>query len=115
MRVATIWLVVGAIAMLMSITYALAWGDLFGEAAVLFEYPWFHVSMIDLYTGFMLFSGWIVYRERSPYVACLWVLSVLLLGNLASCVYGLVAAAESKGEWRAFWMGSRSGRSQRTA
>ncbi|MHC5024778.1 MAG: DUF1475 family protein [Planctomycetota bacterium] len=108
MRIAITVLTVGVLVMTASITYALMYGEFFQEAEVLFEFPWFHLSMIDLYTGFFLFSGWILYRERSLPVAVAWIVLVLTLGNLTSCLYALVAAARANGEWRTFWLGARN-------
>ena len=95
MRLSIGLLAVGVLVMAVAIGYALLAGDLRGEARVLFNYPWFHVSMIDLYTGFLLFSGWIVSRERSRGVAVIWIVLLLTLGNLAACAYALAAAVRA--------------------
>lgn len=101
-------LVAGVVVMAVAIGYALLAGDLRGEARVLFDYPWFHVSMIDLYTGFLLFSGWIVSREQSRGVAAVWIVLLLTLGNLAACAYALAAALRARGDWNVFWLGKRA-------
>lgn len=99
----------GAIIMVAAITYAFVYGGLFVEARTLLDYPWFHVSMIDLYMGFLLFAGWIIYRERSLPVAIVWIVLLCTLGNLASCVYVVIAAMRARGDWRVFWMGTHAG------
>ena len=99
---------VGAVVMGAAIIYALTFGDFLLEASILFEHPWFHVSLIDLYVGFLLFCGWIVFRERSRGRAAAWIVLILTLGNFAACVYALVAAIKANGDWRAFWLGSRN-------
>lgn len=101
-------LAAGVVVMAVAIGYGLLSGDLWGEAMVLFKYPWFHVSMIDLYTGFLLFSGWIVSREQSRGVAAIWIVLLLTLGNLAACAYALAAAIRARGDWTAFWLGKQA-------
>ena len=61
----------GCCTMAAVICYGLLAGDLRGEARILLAYPWFHVTMTDLYTGFLLFGGWIVFRERSLMIAAI--------------------------------------------
>lgn len=98
----------GVVVMGAAILYGLIIGEFFREAGVLFAEPWFHVSIIDLYVGFLLFCGWILFRERSIGKAILWVVLVLTLGNFASCLYALWAALGAKGDWQVFWMGQRA-------
>jgi hypothetical protein len=107
MHITKLLLTLGVLIMAGSIAYAMVVGDFFAEAAVLFRYPWFHLSMIDLYVGFLLVAGWILFRERSRLTAIVWVVLVLALGNLASCLYALLVAIRSRGDWRWFWMGHR--------
>jgi hypothetical protein len=99
---------IGAFIMFAVIVYGFVVGDLIGEASVLFRHPWFQVSMADLYTGLFLFSGWIGFRERSRTRTTIWILLLILLGNLATCIYALTAAIQSRGNWRAFWLGQRA-------
>lgn len=105
MRLAIALLSIGFVVMAATISYGLLAGDLVGEARVLLDYPWFHVSMIDLYVGFLLVCAWIVARERSLAIAAIWIVLVLTLGNLASCGYAIVAAIRARGDWRVFWQG----------
>ncbi len=108
MRIALLLLALGFTIIAVAIAYGFIIGDFFGEARVLLGYPWFHISMVDLYLGFFLFGGWIAFRERSPWVAACWIVSLCLLGNLSSCAYGILALYQSRGNWRKFWMGSRA-------
>lgn len=100
---------VGVGVMAAAIGYGLLAGDLWGEAQVLLKYPWFHVSMIDLYVGFALVAGWIAFRERSPLVTVIWIVLLMLLGNLVSCGYALLAVIRAKGDMRRFWLGKHAG------
>lgn len=115
MRTAVVLLILGFLIMAGAIGYAMIAGDFFDEAGVMLDLPWFHLSMIDLYVGFFLFSGWILCRERSRPIAIAWIVALLLLGNLTSCAYALVAAIGAKGDWTAFWLGHRADRAEGAA
>jgi hypothetical protein len=97
-------LALGGAVMAAAIGYALLRGDFWTEAGILFKYPWFHLSMIDLYLGFLLFSGWVAYRERSG-AALVWIVLILTLGNLAAFAYALAVAWRARGDWNWFWQG----------
>jgi hypothetical protein len=105
MRTMMILLAIGFCVMASVITYGFVAGDLVGEAKLMLAYPWFQISMVDLYTGFLLFGGWIIFRERSRTTAILWIILLLTLGNLASCAYAFLAAVQSRGNWHIFWLG----------
>lgn len=105
---AKVLLGVGAVVIAAAIVYGFAAGGLFEEARILFGYPWFHVSMIDLYLGFFLVAGWIAYREKSVGRTLVWLVLLCTLGNLVSCLYALWALNQSRGDWRRFWLGWRA-------
>jgi len=94
---------------LLTMTAALTWGfsvgDFWEEGAQLMRLPWGVISVIDVYTGAALFSGWIAFRERSRAAVAGWVLSIIVLGNLATSAYALLALATSRGDMVHFWMG----------
>jgi len=60
---------------------------------------------VDLYVGFILFSGWIIYREKSLARSVIWVVLMMLLGNWTASLYALVALLTSRGDWKRFWLG----------
>ena len=99
-------LIIGGSIIALAIIYALVFGTFWQEAEVLFPLPWFQLTLIDLYLGFFLFAGWIWFREESAGKAIIWIVVLCLLGNLAACVYAILALAKSKGDWPSFWMGS---------
>lgn len=101
-------LTIGAVVVAAAIAYAFIVGDFFAEAEVMLPLPWFHLSMVDLYIGFFLFAGWILFREASTPRAIIWIVLLCLLGNVLSCIYALRAAVISQGDWRQFWMGARA-------
>jgi hypothetical protein len=64
--------------------------------------------MVDLYTGFILFSAWIVYREKSLVRSIIWVVLMMVLGFFTASLYTLLALFASQGDWQTFWMGARA-------
>jgi hypothetical protein len=82
-------------------------GDLMSEGRVLLDMPWGVMSLVDLYTGLLLFSCWIWWREPHRSVALLWILALLLSGNLGSCLYMLIAILRSNGRLERFISGPR--------
>ncbi|MEK6753782.1 MAG: DUF1475 family protein [Chloroflexota bacterium] len=83
-------------------------GDFFGEGSQLFAMPWGIVSLVDLYAGFTLFSGWIIYREKSLPVAILWTVAMMTLGFFADSLYAFIALQVSGDDWRKFWLGKHA-------
>ncbi len=98
----------GAAAMAAVLIYGFAGGDFATEGSQLLSMPWGMVSLVDLYVGFTLFSGWILFREDSMPRALVWVLAVMVLGFFAASVYAFLALRRSAGDWRRFWMGKRA-------
>jgi hypothetical protein len=107
MRVAKVVALLGVLAMGAILIYAFVIGDFAGEGSVLLSMPWGIVSLVDLYVGFILFSGWIAYRERSVARSIVWIVFVMILGFFTASLYTLVALQTSGGDWRRFWMGRR--------
>ena len=98
----------GILAMTVVLFYGFTVGDFAADGAELLQNPWGIVSMVDLYTGFILFSAWIVYREKSPWVALVWVILMMVLGFFTGSLYAFSALITSKGDWKVFWMGYRA-------
>jgi hypothetical protein len=109
MTVAKIVAALGALAMAIILIYGFTVGDFGGEGQVLLSMPWGIVSLVDVYVGFILFSGWIVYREKSLLRSAVWIILVMILGNFTASLYALIALLTSAGDWKRFWMGRRSG------
>ena len=108
MKLGKIIAVLGLVAMTAVLIYGFTVGDFSAEGAILTRMPWGIVSLVDLYTGFVLFSGWIFFREKSLLRAALWTVSVMVLGHFATSLYALLALLASKGDWKRFWMGHRA-------
>ncbi|MBS3784442.1 MAG: DUF1475 family protein [Anaerolineae bacterium] len=107
MKLAKAIALLGAVAMSAVLIYAFTTGNLSQEGSVLLSMPWGIVSLVDLYVGFILFSGWIVYREKSVVRSVIWVVLMMVLGFFTASVYAFVALQTSGGDWRRFWMGRR--------
>ena len=108
MRTAKIISVLGILAMTSVLIYGFTIGDFTGEGSKLIAMPWGIVSLVDLYTGFTLFSMWIIYREKSLPVAILWTIAMMTLGFFAGSLYAFIALQSSSGDWRKFWLGKHA-------
>ncbi len=98
----------GLLAMTAVLIYGFTAGNFAEEGKQLLSMPWGIVSLVDLYVGFVLFSGWIVYREGIGVRSVVWVILMMTLGFWAGSLYTLVALQTSGGDWRRFWMGRRA-------
>jgi hypothetical protein len=106
-RAAKLIALVGLLAMTGVLVYGFVVGDFSGEGRQLLSMPWGIVSLVDLYVGFVLFSGWIVYRERSLVRSAVWVALMMVLGFWTASLYTLLALQASEGDWHRFWLGRR--------
>jgi len=107
MKIAKILAALGIVVMAGVILYAIVYGDFREEGRMILSIPWGVVSLVDLYTGFFLFAGWIVYREASWWLKIIWVILLMGLGFLAGALYVLIALQKSGGRWGKFWMGAQ--------
>jgi pilus assembly protein TadC len=108
MRLATFVTGIGAALMAAVLVYAFTNGDFSTEGAQLLSMPWGIVSLVDLYVGFTLFSGWILFREASSSRAVVWIVLIMTLGFLTASIYAFLALRSSGGEWKRFWLGKHS-------
>jgi len=90
MKLAKFIAFLGVLAMTTVLVYGFTVGDFSGEGSQLVSMPWGIVSLVDLYTGFILFSAWIIYREKSLPVALVWTVAMLVLGFFAGSLYALI-------------------------
>lgn len=108
MRLAKLISILGMLAMTVVLVHGFTVGDFFGEGSQLASMPWGIVSLVDLYTGFVLFSGWIIYREKSLPVAILWTIGMMTLGFFTGSLYTFIALQTSGGDWYKFWLGKHA-------
>jgi len=109
MKLAKTISLLGILAMTAVLLYGFIVGDFSGEGSKLLSMPWGIVSLVDLYTGFILFSGWIIYREKSPLLAIVWTIAMMVLGFFAGSLYTFIALQTSENDWRKFWLGKHAG------
>lgn len=91
------------------LVYGFTAGDFTADGGLILRNPWGIVSLVDLYTGFIFFSVWIVYREKSKFAAAFWVALMMVLGFFTASLYILIAIYQSEGDWKRFWMGKQAG------
>ena len=108
MKLAKAISLLGLLAMTGIILYAFINGDFCAEGARLLAMPWGIVSLVDLYTGFTLFSCWIVYREKSVLPSLIWVILMMVMGSWTASLYIFLALQSSRGDWRKFFLGKRA-------
>ena len=108
MKIAKVVAVLGVLVMASILVYGFTVGDFGGEGQVLLSMPWGIVSLVDVYIGFILFSGWIIYREKSLPVALLWTVAMMVLGFFAGSLYALINLYTSQGDWKKFWLGKHA-------
>lgn len=53
-------------------------------------HPWFIATLFDTYWAFLTFYLWLAYKEVSWLARVLWLIAILLLGNIAMAVYALI-------------------------
>ena len=108
MKLAKVISILGMLAMTAVLVSGFTRGNFFGEGSLLIAMPWGIVSLVDLYTGFILFSGWIIYREKSLLIAILWTIAMMTLGFFAGSLYAFIALQTSGNDWRKFWLGKHA-------
>lgn len=107
MKIAKLIALLGLLAMTAILIYGFTAGNFAEEGKQLLAMPWGIVSLVDLYVGFVLFSGWIIYREKSAARSVVWVVLMMVLGFWTGSLYTLIALQASDGDWRRFWLGRR--------
>ena len=107
MTVAKAIALIGLLSMTGILIYGFTIGNFTEEGSILLSMPWGIVSMVDLYVGFILFSGWIAFRENSLKRSLFWIVLMMVLGFFTASLYTLIALQKSQGDWNRFWLGNR--------
>ena len=89
----------------MAIGHAVMNGDFYSEGKRLLLMPWGLLTLVDIYVGFILFCCWVLIREKTVTIAVFWTVAVMLLGNIASCIYILLAVTTCNGDIRQLLLG----------
>jgi hypothetical protein len=108
MKIAKLIAGLGLLAMTAVLIYGFVVGDFSVDGGEILRNPWGIVSLVDLYTGFILFSAWIAYREKSILAAAIWVVLMMTLGFFTASLYALISLYRSNGDWKEFWMGKHA-------
>lgn len=53
-------------------------------------HPWFIATLTDTYLAFLTFWVWVAYKESSSLARLVWLLLILLTGNMAMAAYVLI-------------------------
>jgi len=107
MKISKVISVIGLVAMTSVLFYGFVFGNFAEDGQRLLNNPWGIVSFVDLYVGFVLFSMWIVFREKSLGRSLIWVSLMMVLGFFTASLYILISLIQSKGDWTLFFFGKR--------
>lgn len=76
--------------MLAVTTYASLHAPIWRLSPVLTGDPWFQATLFDAYFGFLTFFVWVAYKEASWGRSVVWLILIMLLGNIAMSIYMLI-------------------------
>lgn len=105
MKTAKIFAIAATAVMFVTLVYGFAEGRFFEEGGILVAMAWGKVSLVDVYVGFFLFSGWVLYREEKKLSAFLWIVFIMILGNFITSLYVTLSLFQSRGDFKKFWLG----------
>lgn len=77
------------IAMLCVTTWASSSVALWDTPRAVATHPWFIATLFDTYFGFLTFYCWVAYKESTNIARVVWLIAILLLGNIAMAAYML--------------------------
>jgi hypothetical protein len=86
-RAYVIGLLAAASYLVWTILVAFGSGSMFDAGARIAAEPWGWVTLVDLYLGFLVVGGLIVWRERRVTRWLPWIAALFFLGNLVSALY----------------------------
>lgn len=64
--------------------------NLFKEWDFLGSIPWMRATLWDFYANVFVIYLWIVYKERSIGIKIIWLILLVCLGSITSCIYVLI-------------------------
>lgn len=64
--------------------------NLFEEWHFLGGIPWMRATLFDFYANVLVIFIWIAYKERSIISKIIWLILLVCLGSIASCIYVLI-------------------------
>jgi len=104
MKIAKMFALLGFIVMTISITMGFINGDFTGEGSIILSLIWGKITLIDIYIMFLIFAGWIYYREDKLSVFSIWFIFLLIFGAATASLYIYLALKKSNGNWKQFWL-----------
>lgn len=96
---------IALLAMTAALIYGFTVGNFSTDGAKILNNPWGIVSLVDLYAGFILFSLWIAYREKSVITTVVWVVLIMTLGFWTGSLYILINTIKAKGNTQQLLLG----------
>lgn len=78
------------IGMLVVTTWASLYENVISGGAKIIAEPWGIATLFDTYFAFFTFYIWLAYKENHLIKNLIWLVLVILLGNIAMAVYGLL-------------------------
>ena len=78
------------VSMLAVTSWASLQGALWKMPREVATHPWFIATLFDTYWGFLTFYCWVFYKEAGGVARTLWLVTILLLGNIAMALYMLI-------------------------
>lgn len=70
--------------------------NLIASLSAIFKDPWGAVTFLDLYVGLSVIAAWIFVVERQKWVAVVWTVALMCLGNFATVLYLLIRSFRVK-------------------
>ena len=64
--------------------------NLFKEWDFLGSIPWMRATLWDFYTNVLVIWLWIIYKERSIGIKIIWLILMICLGSITTCIYVLI-------------------------
>lgn len=108
MKAAKYLSLLGFITMVVAIIYGFIYADFGADGGTILSLTWGKVTLIDIYIMFIIFSGWIYYREEQNSKFILWFILMLIFGGATACLYLFLTFNNSQGDWIKFWTGKSS-------
>lgn len=64
--------------------------NLFKEWDFLGSIPWMRATLWDFYANIFVIYLWIIYKERFIGLKIIWLILLICLGSIATCIYVLI-------------------------
>jgi hypothetical protein len=76
--------------------------NLFSEFSTLIRIPWMEATLYDFYANVLILSCWIAYKETNLFKKIFWIIFLITMGSVATCIYVLkeLYALKNDEAWR---------------